>query len=801
MELSIRPLRERPDDLEPLATYWLDVLGRRHGRAVPQISADALGQLRAHRWSGNVRELRNVLERAVCLGTGPMVSADDVARALSSHGSAIEAPAGRRGGDEISGALSALEAARWNRTVTARRLGISRSTLWRRLKRHGLTGPLGHDSRTTLSRVRGRSAERGPSRPARPGMALASPSWRRTLQMNAATTLGSRDTSPDMSPASVDADSSLRSDVRQACLLFRGAADPAPFRCSELRWLRPYVRGRAWRIAVAAASLVAAAVAGAAVPAVMMLVVDSVLPAKDAPAFSLAVLALGALHLIRPACSFTAGYQLSVVGQSVQSAIRADLFQRLVRLPVNVFDKGHTGYLTARLAEVRGLSALFSQAMLAPVLIAAECSLSLAAMLYIDWRLTAMLAVVVPPFFLVARLQARGLRRSTSALMEQGAVVSQRIQESLSGVRTIKEHGTEHREARQIAGSLHALGRAGVIQAVAQALTSESMAIGVGMAGVALLWLSGTAIMAGTFTIGAYVAFTVYFVKFLAPVQVLTSFGLVLQQTGVALRRLAELERQVPEDESPDRVLTLERGACAVSFQHVSFRYDGGDRDVIDDMTAEIGSGECVAVVGPSGSGKSTLVKLLLGLYPVSSGAILVDGLDSRTITLASLRDRIGVVSQGVFLFNDTIRRNILYSRPDATEAELIAAAVAADAHEFICRLPQGYDTLVGERGATLSGGQRQRISIARTLLRRPGIVVFDEATSELDAASERRVWRDAARAFAGSTRIVISHHWTPVVNADRVIVLVNGRVAATGRPADLLLPDSPYRELRPEPA
>lgn len=380
--------------------------------------------------------------------------------------------------------------------------------------------------------------------------------------------------------------------------------------------------------------------------------------------------------------------------------------------------------------------------------------------------------------------------------MEQGAQVARGFQESLSGVQTIKEFGAEERESRRVAHRLDCLRRTATVQSIAQTVANESLTTAVALMGLVVLWVSGSEIMAGRFTLGAYVGFAAYMAKFLMPVQALAMMSIGLQAACAAAHRLAELMEHITEDANERRHEPLTSVRGHVVFDAVSFGYDAEAGPVLDGVTADILPGECVAIVGPSGSGKTTMVRLLLGLHEPTAGRIRIDGHDITSVRLGDLRDAVGIVSQNVFLFNDTLRHNILYSRPDATDAEMAAAARAADAHDFIMALPDGYDTVVGERAIRLSGGQMQRVSIARAILRDPPIVVFDEATSHLDGESERRVWQEADRRFRTKTRIVVSHRMTPVLRADRVILLDRGRVLACGRHTDLLATQPRYRRL-----
>lgn len=592
--------------------------------------------------------------------------------------------------------------------------------------------------------------------------------------------------------------SALGHDVRDAVALLRQGGNDAKsrFRPSDARWLWSYLQPYAPRAVVAGLLLFIVAAIGGVLPAVTMIVIDQALPKRDFSTINTLLFILAVLYLLRPFASFLATYNFTVLGQTVQVRIREDLFRRLLKLPLAYFERKQTGYLVARLGEVSSVAILFSSAMLIPILGLVELVLSTALMLWIDWRLTAIVSVTMPLLYVAARYQGRGVRASTRSMMEQGALVSKHLQESLSGVQTIKEHAAEERQTQKIATSLKKLLHTGIVQGVAATMANESMTLVTGLVSLGVLWTSAQFILAGGLTVGKYVAFSIYMLKFIAPLQMFAALTLAMQPALAGLRRLGELVEEVAEDDDPARTVPLEKVQGRIDIAGVHFQYEGQTRPALNGVSLTIGAGESVALVGPSGSGKTTLVRLLLGLYPLKDGSITIDGHDLRAVRLQDLRDRVGIVSQNVFLFNDTVRNNILFSRPDATEDEVIAAARAADAHEFISQLANGYDTVVGERGARLSGGQMQRISIARAVLKQPDVVIFDEATSQLDGESEQRVWREAERLFGDRTRIVISHRLSPVLSADRIVLLEGGCVVAAGTQSEMLESCARYREL-----
>jgi len=590
--------------------------------------------------------------------------------------------------------------------------------------------------------------------------------------------------------------STIAHDVREAVTLLRRRDSESAFRRADARWLWTYLQPYTARVAGAALLLVLVAGISAALPAATMYIIDRAIPARAVRTIDLIVLGVVLLHLLRPIGSFLATYNFTILGQTVQVRLREDLFRRLLKLPLAYFERKQTGYLVARLGEVSTVAILFSSAMVIPLLGIVELLISTALMLWIDWRLTLIVSATVPLLYVAARYQGRGVRAATRSMMEQGAVVSKHLQESLSGVQTIKEHAAEERETEKIASSLRKLLRSGVVQGVAGTLANESMALVTGLVTLAVLWTSTRFILGGTLRIGEYVAFSIYTVKFIAPLQVFATLSLGIQPALAGLRRLGELVEEVTEDDDPSRTVAVPQVHGRIALSDIRFTHDGQRRPALDGVSLRIEPGQYVALVGPSGSGKSTLVRLLLGLYSVQEGTILIDGNDIRRVKLHDLRDRVGIVSQNVFLFNDTIRNNIKFSRPGASDDDVVAAARAADAHEFITALPAGYDTPVGERGARLSGGQMQRISIARAVLKQPDVVIFDEATSQLDGESERRVWREAERLFGDRTRIVISHRLSPVLAADHIVMLEAGRVVAAGTQSELLSSCPRYREL-----
>lgn len=511
------------------------------------------------------------------------------------------------------------------------------------------------------------------------------------------------------------------------------------------------------------------------IPYMLKVVIDRVLPAKDLRLLNLIILALVGIQVARLIFSFLSNYFFGVFNQEVLTRVKKDLFQRLLRLPLSFFDRHQSGYLLSRVNEVEGLSLFFSNTTVRLALSVLEFLFSLVILFALNWRLTLIALGILPLLYVATKHYMGMIRRLSREAMEKGAVVSSRVQETLSGVDVVKVFNSEDRETSRLHSLLDDLKQTNIQRTVKTTLSSELLGLIGAFGGYVILWYSGWDIIRGSFTLGSYIAFSGYLARLYGPTQMLASAGLIFQPAFSALDRYRELMGAAREEEK-ETGRRVEKLQGEIEFKEVYFNYDG-QKPVFEGLNLRISAGEKVLITGQNGSGKSTLMKLILGLYHPRRGQIMIDGYNIKELSLASLRERISVVSQSVFLFNDTIWNNILYSRPDATESEVRRAVELSGAAEFIEKLEEGYNTIVGETGKKLSGGEKQKIAIARAILREADVLIFDEPTAHLDKESAAMIERLVRDNFRDKTCLIISHKKWDISGIDRIIELEEGRI------------------------
>lgn len=559
-----------------------------------------------------------------------------------------------------------------------------------------------------------------------------------------------------------------------------------------LAYIKPYTR----RLALAVVCIIMAAGANLYLPWIIKDMIDDVLMSKDMVMLNLIAAGILVVMFTRGVFYYGQSYLVSYVGQRVIIDVRSVLFRKFQRMPLSYYDKQQTGtvmsYITNDVAVMQSaiVDNLIELVTEGSILIG-----SLAMMIYLDWKLSLLTLMTIPLVGFAMKIFGRKLKRSSTVIQERVAEITSLLQESISAIRVVKSFVRESYEIKRFEEQNWRNFQAAMKNVKLSSLLTPTVEFLAAIAVTFIVWFGGYEVVNEVITAGELVAFLTYAVNLANPVKRLSRVYAAIQKAMAAADRvfdIMDLDEKIT-DVPGAKPLPPIKGK--VEFKDITFSYKEG-QPALQHISLKAEPGQMIALVGPSGSGKSTIANLIPRFYDVDSGVITIDDHDIRQVTADSLREQIGLVPQETMLFSTTVMENIRYGRLEATDEEVIEAAKAANAEEFIKELPEGYDTKLGERGLNLSGGQRQRLAIARAILKNPRVLILDEATSALDTESEKIVQDALDNLMVGRTSFVIAHRLSTIFNADQIFVVENGHLREHGTHEELLAAGGLYSNL-----
>jgi ABC-type multidrug transport system fused ATPase/permease subunit len=556
------------------------------------------------------------------------------------------------------------------------------------------------------------------------------------------------------------------------------------------------IKPRRWLLGGSFLLMILNRASGLILPASTKYLIDNVMGKHQMSLLPIIVGVVVGATILQGITSFTLTQILSKEGQRLIAELRMKVQAHIGRLPVAFYDENRTGTLVARImTDVEGVRNLIGTGVIDFFGGVLTALFAFGYLIKLSVQMTVVTFVILVIFGLILQRAFKTIRPIFRERSKINAEVTGRLTESLGGVRVVKGYHAEESEARTFATGANRLLANVISSLTAQSFMALASTAVLGVVGALVMYLGAHQVVAGTLTTGGYVTYVMFLAFMIAPIVQLVSIGTQLTEALAGLDRTNEILAEKEEDSEPSRVTTLPTIQGDVAFRDVTFEYEAG-KPVLHGISFESRPGTVTALVGSSGSGKSTIISLICGFHTVTGGAILIDDVDLSSIRLSSYRQQLGVVLQETFLFDGTIRENILFSRPNATEDQLMEACRIARVDEFADRFPDDYDTIVGERGVKLSGGQRQRISIARAILADPRILILDEATSSLDSESEAMIQDGLNFLMKGRTTFVIAHRLSTIRRADQILVIEQGTILERGTHESLYQLQGRYYDL-----
>ena len=559
-----------------------------------------------------------------------------------------------------------------------------------------------------------------------------------------------------------------------------------------LAYIKPYKK----RLAAAVVCIIMAAGANLYLPWIIKDMIDDVLMSKDMLMLNLIAAGILVVMFTRGVFYYGQSYLVPYVGQRVIIDVRSMLFRKFQKMPLSYYDRQQTGTVMSYITN--DVSAMQSAIVANLIELVTESSIligSLGMMIYLDWKLSLLTLMTIPLVGFAMKIFGRKLKRSSTVIQERAAEITSLLQESISAIRVVKSFVRETYEIRRFEEQNWKNFQAAMKNVKLSSLLTPTVEFLAAIAVTFIVWFGGYEVVNEVITAGELVAFLTYAVNLANPVKRLSRVYAAIQKAMAAADRVFEvmdLDEKITDVPGAKPLPPIQG---QVEFKDITFSYKEG-QPALQHISLKAEPGQMIALVGPSGSGKSTIANLIPRFYDVDSGTIAIDGHDIRQVTADSLREQIGLVPQETMLFSTTVMENIRYGRLDATDEEVVEAARAANAEEFIKDLPEGYDTKLGERGLNLSGGQRQRLAIARAILKNPRVLILDEATSALDTESEKIVQDALDKLMVGRTSFVIAHRLSTIFNADQIFVVENGQLREHGTHEGLLAAGGLYSNL-----